>query len=490
MVFSSEQFLFLYLPLFLAFYYITPARFRSWTLVLGSYVFYAWWRVDFLLLLFLVTLWTYGLGLKIQLATSEARKQLFCSIGVIGCLLVLGVFKYLNFFLDSFAALAGTSAQEMGVHWRLILPIGISFYIFQSISYLVDIRRGDAPATKSFIDFAAFIALFPQLIAGPILRFKDLADQIVYREHSVRLFTDGMTRFTIGLAKKILLADSIAPIADAAFSSADPTFGEALLGAVAYTLQLYFDFSGYSDMAIGLGMMIGFRFIENFNRPYISRSITEFWRRWHISLSVWLRDYLYIPLGGNRGSVYRTYLNLCTVMVLGGLWHGASWTFVIWGAWHGGWLALERMTGWVKKADGVWFSLPLTFVIVMIGWVVFRAETVSAAMDIYAGLVGANGFAIRPDFLIGLPQDAFIFLCISALIAASEGKLQSWFSSADKDEAGGGVMVGRDLPGTSQTVVLPAIRSMSLTLATSALLVLAVAKLAEQSFSPFLYFQF
>jgi len=483
MVFSSEQFLFLFLPLFLLAYYLTPVGKRSWTIVAGSYVFYAWWRVDFLFLLIATTAWTYIFGLKIQQHEDSKAAKTYCAIGVAGCLAVLGVFKYLNFFIDSFAALAGTTPEALGVHWHLILPIGISFYVFQSISYLVDIYRKDAPATKSFIDFAAFIALFPQLIAGPILRFKDLADQIVEREHSLDKFTGGMSRFTIGLAKKVLLADAVAPIADAAFALPDPTFAESSLGMLAYTLQLYFDFSGYSDMAIGLGLMMGFRFIENFNRPYISKSITEFWRRWHISLSVWLRDYLYIPLGGNRKGVRRTYVNLVAVMMLGGLWHGASWTFVLWGTWHGLWLAYERAAGWSAVAHKYWFALPATFLIVMLGWVMFRAETVGIAFTMYGGLIGLNGFALRPDFIVSLTQDSFLFLVLSLVIVALEGRFALMFRTDDlrAEAAGnGGAVLAQ------QTGLHVAASSVLL----SVLMLVTVAKLAEQSFSPFLYFQF
>ncbi|MEO8532029.1 MAG: MBOAT family O-acyltransferase, partial [Deltaproteobacteria bacterium] len=341
MVFSSESFLFLFLPAFMAIYYLTPFRFRSPVILAGSYLFYGWWRFDYLLLLFATTVWSYVMGLLISKNLGTGRAKTWLLIGVFGCLSVLGVFKYLNFFIDSVAALFGTDAAGLGVHWRLLLPIGVSFYVFHSISYLMDVYRRDAAATLKFFDFAAFIALFPQLVAGPILRFKDLADQFSYRVHSPKLFADGMSLFIIGLGKKVILADSIAPLADLAFNNPDPSLIVAWVGSIAYMIQLYFDFSGYSDMALGLGLMMGFRFRKNFDTPYISASITEFWRRWHISLSVWLRDYLYIPLGGNRKGVSRTYINLMTVMVLGGLWHGANWTFVFWGVLHGGFLALE-----------------------------------------------------------------------------------------------------------------------------------------------------
>ena len=249
----------------------------------------------------------------------------------------------------------------------------------------------DTRAAHRFIDFAAFIALFPQLIAGPILRYKDLEDQFQNRSHSLAHFSEGLARFLIGLGKKVLLADSIAPLVEAGFGADTPSATLAWLAAVAYMLQLYFDFSGYSDMAIGLGRMMGFRFPENFLFPYLSRSITEFWRRWHISLSTWLRDYLYIPLGGNQRGAARTYANLMIVMLLGGLWHGANWTFVLWGCWHGGLLAIERATGWSKFARRLQISHSLTLILVLLGWVMFRAASVGDAWVIYQGMVGQFG---------------------------------------------------------------------------------------------------
>jgi alginate O-acetyltransferase complex protein AlgI len=253
MVFSSETFLFLFLPLFLAVYYCTPMRFRSVTILVGSYAFYGWWRVDYLALLFATTLWTYGFGRLIGAAHSQRAARVFLIIGLTGCLAVLGVFKYLNFFIDSFATLWGTDAAGLGVHWRLILPIGVSFYVFHAVSYLVDVYRKDAEATARFFDFAAFIALFPQLVAGPILRFKDLTHQFAFRTHSLTLFIYGTTLFAIGLAKKVLLADTVAPLANLAFTTDNPSMALSWLGSVAYMMQLYFDFSWYSDMAKGLG---------------------------------------------------------------------------------------------------------------------------------------------------------------------------------------------------------------------------------------------
>jgi alginate O-acetyltransferase complex protein AlgI len=476
MVFSSEVFLFLFLPVFLAVYYLTPMRGRSVTILLGSYVFYAWWRMDFLFLLFGTTVWVYTFAILVERNLGSRHAKLFLTIGIAGCLAVLGIFKYLNFFIDSFAELMGTNAQGLGVHWRLILPIGISFYIFQSISYLVDVYRRDTPATRNFIDLAAYKALFPQLIAGPILRFRDLAGQFRSRQHTLEKFTDGTSLFVIGLAKKVLLADPIAPIANTVFASSHPTMAEAWLGAIAYAMQLYFDFSGYSDMAIGLGLMIGFQFRPNFDNPYISRSITEFWRRWHISLSSWLRDYLYIPLGGSRLGPTRTYVNLVLVMLLGGLWHGANWTFVLWGGWHGGWLALERATGWNRIADTRWIALPGTLLVVLLGWVMFRADSVADAFALYGGMLGQNGLGIRADTLLDVTHEAMLTLAVACFVVAIEPMMGSLRQTNIAAPAGDGAAVMR------QPIVMPLLLSLLATV--------TILKLAESSQTPFLYFQF
>ncbi len=479
MVFSSETFLFLFLPLFLVVYFLTPTQGKSLVILFASYLFYGWWRFDFLLLLFLTTLWAFGIGLLIRNNIGTQRAQLWCTIGVIGCLGVLGVFKYLNFFIDSLAELVGTDAAGLGVHWRLILPIGVSFYVFHSISYLVDVTRRDADATLNFFDFAAFIALFPQLVAGPILRFKDLADQFKSRTHSLQLFADGTALFIIGLGKKVILADSVAPIADVTFATPDPSLTLAWVGSIAYMMQLYFDFSGYSDMAMGLGLMMGFHFRANFNMPYISRSITEFWRRWHISLSVWLRDYLYIPLGGNRISERRTYINLTLVMVLGGLWHGANGTFLAWGIWHGAWLALERKTGWANRTQLV--GLFQTLLIVIIGWVAFRAADMGQAMDVYAGMIGLHGFAMPIDVALQISSESLMLLVLAMVVAGTEPQLNAigramYFNPSEPQIGGAGTL-------TAATSLLP-------TLLISVIGVISIMKLAEASFSPFLYFQF
>ena len=481
MVFSSESFLFLFLPVFLAVYYLTPLRFRSYPILFGSYVFYAWWRVDFLGLLFLTTCFAYFIGRQIAKHRETPKGRTYLLIGVVGCLGVLGVFKYLNFFLDSFAALLGTDTAGLGIHWRLILPIGISFYIFQALSYLIDVFRKDATADAKFVDFAAFIALFPQLIAGPILRYKDLENQFKKRDHSLELFCDGLARFLVGLAKKVILADSVAPLADLAFSTNEPGLLLAWAGASAYMLQLYFDFSGYSDMAIGLGKMMGFRFLENFRFPYISRSITEFWRRWHISLSNWLRDYLYISLGGNRKGPARTYVNLMLVMVLGGLWHGANWTFVLWGIWHGGLLASERFYGWDRSAKDNWLALPLTLLFVLIGWVMFRAAHVGEAFTVYGGMLGMNGLYGDTAALAAVTRESITFAVLAIIVVMIEPIIDRFLANGQPRAMaviGGENYVLRQSVSVGSTFAVLAIGSFT------------VLKLAEQNFSPFLYFQF
>lgn len=472
MVFSSTIFIMLFLPLFLMAYYAVPNKYRSHIILLGSYIFYAWWRVDFLLLFFGVTLFNHIVSK--QMVSKAHLKKKFMILGVVGNILTLGYFKYFNFGVDSLNNLLGYAGQEHMTLWSVILPIGISFYIFQAISYIIDVYRGDANPPKRFVDFAAFIALFPQLIAGPVLRYKDVVDQFTNRTHTWEKFNEGATRFSIGFCKKIFIADTLAPLADASFALQDPTMVEAWVGILAYTAQLYFDFSGYSDMAIGLGLMMGFRFIENFNHPYTSRSITEFWKRWHISLSTWLRDYLYIPLGGNRKGNIRTYINLIITMVLGGLWHGANWTFVAWGALHGTIMAFERYMGSKNKKTPYpqLLALPITFLFVIIGWVFFRSETIAKALGMLKSMAGMNGIGFSNEILwsitnlqISVLVFAYIIIFTSPFIVGQKKQItinQSWASSLS---AGHKIMF-------------------------MGLMVLGLFKLISSSFSPFLYFQF
>jgi alginate O-acetyltransferase complex protein AlgI len=472
MVFSSNIFLFAYLPLFLAAYYLTPTRHRSLAIVVGSWLFYAWWRIDFLALYAGVTLWSYVIGIRIGRSEGLPAKR-WMQLGVVGSLAVLAYFKYYNFFGPEIASLLGVSEQDHWLFFKVILPIGVSFFVFESISYMVDVYRKDAPPARNFMDFAAFLALYPHLIAGPVMKYKDLAAQVVSRTHTIEKFSEGMTVFMIGFCKKVLIADTIAPLADDAFRIADPTFAEAWLGAIAYTLQLYFDFAGYSLMAIGLGLMIGFRLIRNFDAPYLSLSVTDFWRRWHISLSTWLRDYLYIALGGNRKGKVRTYFNLWITMVLGGFWHGANWTFVLWGLWHGTILVIERLLGAKGGATPYprLIAWPLTILLVVIGWVMFRAHSVSDAFAVYAGMAGLNGLGVSPEFAWRIDALEIAAIVVACVVVVGEGAIRKR------------VFVGR-MP------FLPVSRASVASACLALLKGVAVLKLSADAYSPFLYFQF
>ena len=483
MVFSSNIFLFAFLPLFLAIYFACPNRYRNGVVLIGSYVFYAWWRVDFLFLFVAITAWNYWIGLRIVgcgIRTAPARRWL--TLGVAGDLAALGYFKYANFGVATFNEIFTAAGMEPFTWTTIILPIGISFYVFQAISYIVDLYRGDAEPTRDFVSFAAFIALFPQLIAGPVLRYKDLADQFASRTHSVDKFSEGAMRFMQGFIKKVFIADSIAPMVSAGFALQDPSTADAWITALAYTAQLYFDFSGYSDMAIGLGLMMGFRFMENFNQPYVSQSITEFWRRWHISLSSWLRDYLYVPLGGNRGGTFKTYRNLWLTMVLGGLWHGANWTFVLWGVWHGTILAIERALGIgtdLKTPWRVWRWAP-TFLFVILGWVMFRADSVGEATRFYQAMFRFDGRGVSDVYGSGIDSLQLYTLLLAYVVLALAGA----YSRRQPNAPRGPVLAGGPGPiALGSREVLAA----ALVLPVFAL---AVLKLSAQSYSPFLYFQF
>lgn len=474
MIFSTSIFLFLFLPLFLAVYYLLPFKLRSPWILLASYAFYAWWRLDFLALFAGTTLFSYLVGRYIGRERERSvRARIALSVGIVGNIGVLAYFKYFNFGIESLNALLTALGANSLSTWQVILPIGISFYVFQATSYLVDVYRGDV-AEENFFDVAAFIALFPQLIAGPILRYKDLAAQFKGRLHSFESFAQGSLRFMIGFCKKVLIADSVAPLADAAFALGTPTFADAWLGVLAYAVQLFFDFSGYSDMAIGLGLMMGFRFKENFREPYLATSITDFWQRWHISLSNWLRDYLYIPLGGNRRGRTRTYINLSLVMLLGGLWHGAAWTFVLWGAWHGGLLAAERFL----KERFTWKPAPelittaRTFTLVLLGWVTFRATDIGAALGMYAGMSGLNGAALSPDFVWQIRSSSLAALGAAVII------LFIWPALRARTRAATG-------PHTQ-----PVLRLRPVNLAIVPLFMLGVLRISAEANSPFLYFQF
>lgn len=421
MVFASFEFLFLFLPPFFAVYFLTPFRYRNWVILIFSWAFYAWWRVDFLALLIAVTVFTFTIARLMDAAGPQSpRAKTLMIAGLLGNLGVLAYFKYANFGVATFNQLVG--AMGLGaVGWaEIVLPIGLSFYVLQSVSYLVDVRRGEVPVSRSFLNYAAYKAIFSQLIAGPIVRYAEIGEELKQRHHSLRQFGIGSRTFMIGFAMKVAIADTLSPLVDAAFALAQPTLVDGWLAAIAYTLQLYFDFAGYSLMAIGLARMIGFSFPPNFDNPYLAGSIQDFWQRWHLTLSRFLRDYLYIPLGGNRAGPRRTYVNLMLVMAIGGLWHGSSWNFILWGVWHGGLLGLHRW--WSRRrprgAPGMPFASgnALTMLAVLIGWVLFRAKDLDGALTVYAGMLGLHGTGLSDALAWQVTPDRLWFVPLAAAL--------------------------------------------------------------------------
>lgn len=387
MVFSSMVFLGLFLPVTFLVYYLFPERFRNALLALASILFYAWGEPRFVILMLVsVALNFYSARL---LDRSEYRRAILASAVTLN-LLILAVFKYGNFAVDNLNALLGLAGVSSITIKPIALPIGISFYTFHAISYLIDIYRRNAKPNRNIIEYSLYIMLFPQLIAGPIIRYKDIYTQLSTRSASLDDITAGVVRFTMGLAKKVLIANQLGMVADVGFDAPANHLGAlvAWICLACYTLQIYFDFSGYSDMAIGLGRLFGFRFPENFNYPYSARSIQDFWRRWHISLSTWFRDYVYIPLGGNRKGEARTLLNLWTVFLLTGIWHGASWNFVIWGAIHGFFLMLERFGRRLNVPIPRAIGMIYTIVVVMLAWVFFRSSSLEQAVQYLLALAG------------------------------------------------------------------------------------------------------
>ena len=387
MLFSSMTFVYMFLPIVCLIYLCSKKELHNGILLAASILFYAWGEPRYLAIMFLTIIVNY-LG-AIAVEKWEKHKKLSLILTVIVNLGFLAYFKYFNFVLDNINHILSLDIKLVEV----ILPLGISFYTFQAMSYLIDVYRGECKAQKDFYKLALYICLFPQLIAGPIVKYHDIADQIDSREVNFDKVQYGVKRFIIGLSKKMLIANTMGAIADKIFIQSPDTFTPvvAWLGAVAYSFQLFFDFSGYSDMAIGLGAIFGFKFMENFNYPYISKSITEFWRRWHISLSTWFKQYLYIPLGGSKCGLRRTCINLGIVFFLTGLWHGASWTFIVWGVWNGFFIILEKITGWHKETQGFWINFTkhlYAIFIFVIGWVLFRSDDLGYAFKYLKNMFG------------------------------------------------------------------------------------------------------
>ena len=484
MVFSSYLFIFWFLPLALAVYYLVRKKWRNGWLTLISYVFYGWTNPLFVLLMLLSTFIDYFCGLALtgfprkgsevpllERGGERTRQQKWAvTLSVVSNLSLLCFFKYANFGIDNWNALMlqlfGNDTSLLPV-LNVVLPLGISFYTFQSMSYAIDVYRGDARGITSFTDFACYVSMFPQLVAGPIIRFQEVARQLRERTHTVEKFARGIAYFTVGMAQKILLANPAGMVADWAFDTPGRAAADAWTGIVAYSFQIFFDFAGYSNIAIGLGLMLGFVFPKNFNFPYKSLSISDFWHRWHISLSSWLRDYLYIPLGGNRKGITRTYINLMLVMLLGGFWHGASWNFLIWGGIYGVFLVAER---WARKNNVVRVRIPTavkwcyTYVVVLLAWVFFRASTLTEAVQYLSSMAGIGtppATSLMIDSVIYTPYHLLSLGVGAAVIAFAPGacewtrRLTPWKFAA-----------------------------------TALLFVCSMAALTTQSYNPFIYFIF
>lgn len=417
MLFSSLEFLFLFFPITLGINFLLPNKFKNYWLLIVSLFFYAWGEPVFVLVMIASILFNYFVALRICEETSKKYKKLFLIIAVAGNLSLLFIFKYLNFTTgllnDLFATVEIT---------KIALPIGISFFTFQSMSYVIDVYRG-VPVQKNIAYLGLYVSLFPQLIAGPIVRYTTVAEEIETRKVTYEEFSKGLLRFVRGFNKKVLLANLLAQVADAAFASKELSVSLAWIGAICYALQIFFDFSGYSEMAIGLGLMLGFHFLENFNYPYISKTITEFWRRWHISLGSWFRDYLYFPLGGSRvKSKLRLVFNLSVVWLATGIWHGASWNFILWGVLYGVILIFEKLLSIPKKVEGKAFlAVPyqiFTLLMVLFGWVLFRAVDLPSAVSYLKAMLGftSAGFtdAITKRYLLD-----FLVLIVAGIICST-----------------------------------------------------------------------
>ena len=474
MVFSSVAFLFVFLPATLGAYFAFP-KLRNWVLTTASLIFYLWGGGVFVLILLASVFVDFFFGKMAQSAVdsgNQTKKRLAVTGSVVLNIGLLAYFKYANFFVTELNLLADGFGWGTIAWTNVTLPIGISFFTFQSMSYTIDVARGEARHLRNLRDFALYVALFPQLIAGPIVRYHEVATQLTDRSSTSQDVARGLLRFAHGLVKKVLVADAVATVADAAFGlpTDQLTAMAAWAGVVAYTIQIYFDFSGYSDMAIGLGLVFGFTFPENFARPYSASSITDFWRRWHITLSNWFRDYVYIPLGGSRGSFGATYFNLILVFFITGLWHGANWTFVVWGVYHGALMLFERLAGlrsFDPNPSHKVLRRTVTMLLVMFGWVIFRADSMSHAFDYLTALI-PSGDAVPLDrtVAVALNTQAVLMMIVGAAVVFLPPTYRGWRHTFEPK----GNLLRTGL--------------------VFGLLPLTLIAVLSGSFSPFLYFQF
>ena len=463
MLFSGIPFLFYFLPCVLLVYFIVPQKGRNAVLLAASLFFYGWGEPKFLLFMVFSIVQGYVFA---RLIGRGRRKKLFLTLSLVLSFALLGYCKYADFFIENFNAVTGLSLPLL----KIALPIGISFYTFQIASYEIDVYRGDVAAQHNFIDFAAYVAMFPQLIAGPIVRYRDIAPQLKERTHSLEAAASGASRFAVGLGKKVLVANVLAQLVSAYKASAEQTALYAWLYAIAFTLQIYFDFSGYSDMAIGLGRIFGFTFPENFRYPYISKSITEFWRRWHMSLGSWFRDYVYIPLGGNRVSKTKWLRNILVVWLLTGLWHGAAWNFVLWGLFFAVFLTAEKLWYGRALAKTRVFKHIYVLLLVVVSFVLFDANSVGEAAATIGGLFGAAGVsAVNPISLYYLRSFAVVFLI--GIVGATPLPKRAV-------EQLGSTRAGAMVVDVLEPLVLVSVLAVS------------TGYLVDGSFNPFLYFRF
>lgn len=464
MLFSSIVFLFYFLPVVLLLYFVLPKKARNVVLLLASFIFYSWGEPIYVFLMLFSAIFNYAMAIDIRREQLRGRSGRFTlAFTVIMNLFILGFFKYYGFLMDTLSGLLQTE-----IHYTaLALPIGISFYTFQALSYIFDVYWNKVKVQVNPLKFALYLSLFPQLIAGPIVKYKDIADQLENRHTTLEDFGLGARRFIFGLSKKVLLANNLGAVYDQISTLGDDKLSvlTCWIGILCYTLQIYFDFSGYSDMAIGLGRMFGFTFMENFNYPYISRTVTEFWRRWHMSLSTWFREYVYIPLGGNRVRPARHILNLLIVWSLTGLWHGASWNFVMWGLYYGVLLIIEKyfLGRYLEKAPS-WLQHAYTMVIVMIGWVFFSSADLSAALSYLQNMFCLGGLPLTDTQALYLLRSNLLLMVLGCICSAPIALEQ--FETLERNR------------GLVTNVLL------------IGLFALSTAYLVFSSYNPFLYFRF
>ena len=472
MVFSSLVFLFVFLPIVLVLYYLSGKKYRNYLLLLASLFFYAWGEPTYVVIMLVSIGANYLCGLLVDEKRADKVRVTGVVISVIFNICMLGVFKYSGFFVKNINTAFNTSLPVP----EIALPLGISFFTFQAMSYVVDVYRKDAKVQKNIFDLSLYISLFPQLVAGPIVRYQTVANQIEEREHNIIKFGDGVRRFIIGLGKKVLLSNSLGMLADSVFGmqTYQLTIVSTWLGILAYSLQIFFDFSGYSDMAIGLGKMFGFEFLENFNYPYISQSASEFWRRWHISLGSWFRDYVYFPLGGSRRGNVRTYINLFIVWFLTGFWHGASWTFIAWGLYFGLLIGMEKSyLGKLLNKVPRFVRHIYLLLVVMIGWVFFRADSFSYSIEFIKNMFFMGTNVIFDGVAASYINDYWFVLVLSMIFCMP---IVDWFRR--KIEVANDKILESNISYVLNSVVYTGI------------LLIVIFKLVNSTYNPFLYFRF